>query len=132
MTFDDFLAFIALIGALIVGLLVIVLIWFSILWIKNEIAFYRAPSFPVRATLLSQDFIPSTRQTHVAPVFSGKGRMSMAVYSTGHSERYTTMWDCGKYGRLTSDQERVFRFAQEESVLLLKQVGNETRIWDIR
>ena len=51
---------------------------------KRETQFRMAEPIRVEARLLSYDYSPSTRSTHSAPVFNGKGQMSAAVYSTGH------------------------------------------------
>lgn len=96
-----------------------------------EIQFYRAIPFKCEATLIRNDYIASTRSTHVAPIFSTNGKTSMAVYSTGHSEIFTTIWDCGKYGNIVSDSEHIFRYAKAKSILLLKELGSEIRIYDI-
>lgn len=36
---------------------------------------------------------------------------------------YITIWDCGKYGRLVSEDTHVFKWAHDESMLLLERNG---------
>lgn len=96
--------------------------------IHTEYKFYKIPYEKCHALLLNVDYKPSTKEYHSAPIFNLKGGMSYAWYSTGHSEKHITIWDCGKYGTITSDDEHIFRFAKKESVLHIKEYNNEVRI----
>ena len=50
----------------------------------------------------------------------------------GSYMNHTTIWDCGNYGCLTTTNERVFRWAKKESVLLLRVYGSSVWIEDIQ
>jgi hypothetical protein len=103
-----------------------------------SLVFYEAymwtlvPQFECPATLINDQYHPSTLQSHMAPTMGSSGRMSTTFYTTGSSESYITVWDCGKYGRLRSDNEKVYRWAQPESVLYLKQLDDDVRIVGIK
>ena len=111
---------------------------------KDYKAWKSAPIIIVEATLLNQDYQPSTLKTHCTPVFHGghnsycngqshyhSGGMSMAVRTTGHDKIYTTIWDCGQYGRCICDDEKVFRKAKSKSKLKIKYLFDEVRIYGI-
>lgn len=93
-----------------------------------EYAFYKATPFRVEATLLSFNYIPSTRSSNIA---YNLGSGDPIYYTSGRGETHTTIWDCGKYGRLISDNETIFRFARHKSILLLKEAYGDIRIYDI-
>ena len=105
---------------------------FCILGVYTEIEFYNAPAFEQESILLSQDFTPSTRTTNTAWAFNGKTGATPIFYSSGSREKHTTIWECGEYGRLICNEEIVFRYAKPKSILLLKKVDDEVRIWDIK
>lgn len=88
--------------------------------------------FEQEAILLSQNYIGDTRETNTVPVVTGKGGVGVGVVSTGESEKYITVWDCGKYGKLVANNEQIFRFSREKATLLLKQKGDEVRIIGIK
>lgn len=99
------------------------------LWISvsRELSFYYAPIERVRGKLISAHFTPHSRSSSYVPVYTGKGiGHGMSISTT--KEQYCTVWDCGSYGRIGSSSPDIFRFAQEDSVLLVKCVGAEARI----
>ena len=97
-------------------------------WIYTEMHWSSLPTIEQRATLENCNFRPSTLKNHITPIFSGNGKMHMAVTATGHEDIYTTVWNCGPYGRITCDEEEVFRYAQEEATLLIKVWNEHVRI----
>lgn len=119
-------------GLIIVGSIVTLLIILGIgLLINHEIDFFNAEPFKQECILLCHDYSPSTKKTRLQPVIGLKGKVSFVAHTTGHPEIYTTVWDCGEYGRLISKDRYIFQYAQEKSVLLLKKVDKEVRIYDI-
>jgi len=100
--------------------------------IYQEIRWSRQPSFECEAILLTHDFFPSTLQTHVAPVISTKGQAGTVVYTSGSREKNLTVWDCGKYGRITCIDKQVFRFAKPKANLILKELDGDCRIIGIK
>lgn len=113
--------------AVIIAIVILFFMGYGINWGIKEFKFSRLPMKEVECTLLSADFLPSTRRSHAAPIFSG-GKTSWAWYSTGHSEKYTTIWDCQKYGRLVCDKKEVYRHAQDKSILYIRSNKYDTRI----
>lgn len=121
---DLFDGFVGLIVLGIVVALALVLGTYAI----NEYQFSQVPVVQVEARLISHGFSPSTQRTRVAPVVGSKGQVSCAVYTTGDGEKKITVWDCGKYGRLTSENKRVYQYAQENATLLVRHSDYDTRI----
>lgn len=118
-------------GATIMSLfsLVLALVVFGIIyWIFYEVRFHNQPVIIQKGYLLNIDYKPSTLSTRCVPVFHSRGGMSTAMYTTGHSEKNLTIWDCGKYGRITCDDKTVFRLAKDESMLKLKAWKDDVRI----
>src|SRR5690349_8781746 len=89
----------------------------------NEVRWSETPISEIPCHLLSQNYAASTLRTQAVPVFTGKG-MAMAFTTTGDPEKKTTIWDCGDLGRLTTDNEDVFRWAKEDSIIKIKIRGN--------
>ena len=118
--------------ALIVLAFIAFLIFCGVTWGIREYQFSKVPCIEQECILLSHNFNPSTLRTHVAPIISGKGNVSCAVYSTGHAEQKVTVWDCGPYGRLTTEDKTVYRFAKERSTLYIRSSSWDTRIAGIK
>ena len=97
----------------------------------KEIEWMNCEKFTWEATLVSGNFQPSTVKTNTVPIVSSNGNLSFGVLTTGESEKYITVWDCGKYGRIVCEDEKVFRFAKPRSMLVVKQLDDELRIVDI-
>lgn len=113
--------------AVINAIVIIFLIGYGINWGIKEFKFSRLPIKLVECTLLNSEYLTSTRNSHVAPIFSG-GKTSWAWYSTGHPEKYTTIWDCQKYGRVVSKDKEVYRYAKDKSILQIRSNKYDTRI----
>lgn len=90
-----------------------------------------AKEFTKKCRLLKILHEDSTEESQAVPVFTGNG-VGVGVATSGHSESYTTVWDCGEYGRLVSDDKEVFRWAKPESILYLKTLDSECRIEGIK
>jgi hypothetical protein len=94
----------------------------------DEYQFSKIPVVQVEGKLLSHGFSPSTQLSRVAPIVGHKGQGSCAVYTTGDPEKKITVWDCGKYGRLTSENKRVYQYATDRATLLIRHSEYDTRI----
>ena len=115
------------------GLVIIGLIgWVLVECVYECYVWANVPQFEHHATLLSDQYNPSTLSSHVAPTFNGEGGISFTYYSTGHGESYITIWDCGCYGRLKCDKQEVFQYAKPKSILYLKKLNNDIRIVGIK
>ncbi len=119
--------FFSLVGLVVFGGLALLL---GCAW--DEIKFHSQEQFECKATLIQNDYRPSTLRTHTTPIFSSKGGMHMAVHTSGRSEKYITMWHCEGYGNLVSMKEKVFRLAQPSSILYLKKYNDDVRIVGIK
>lgn len=97
----------------------------------DEYKWHVTPSFKIMAHLLSSSHKASTLETHAVPVVTGKG-VGMGVVTTGESEKFTTIWECGKYGRLVADDEVIFQYAKPISELWIKCRDKECRIDGIK
>lgn len=73
----------------------------------------------VQCTLLKASHSDSTLETHSVPTVTSNGDVGVGVVTTGDDESYTTIWDCGEYGRLVTDDEDVFRWAKKSSTLII-------------
>lgn len=96
--------------------------------IYEEICFSYAPSYRIECELLADSYSPSTIKTRVAPIVSANGQISTAAYRTGNLEKHITVWNCGKFGRLTCDKKEVFQFAKNRSILIIRSNEYDTRI----
>ncbi len=94
----------------------------------EEIRFCYADSYEVECELIHINYSPSTCKTHIAPIISSNGTVSTAIYTTGNSEKKSTLWNCGKFGRLSSDRNDVFQFCKEKSILIIRSNNYDTRI----
>lgn len=99
--------------------------------VRIEAQWDSIPVIECDATLVSDIFLPSTESAHFTPLFSGGG-MSSAMITTGHGERYSTVWDCGRYGRISCDDNTVYRYATDKAVLYIKVWDEEVRITGIK
>lgn len=113
------------------GIALAVLLLLGIVKCQQEAAFDKIPAVAVHCKLLDRSFSPDTHEWHAAPVFNGK-TVSTAVYSTGHSEKKITVWDCGSYGCLVSEHPDIYRYGRSESVLLIRSSPYATRIIGIQ
>lgn len=110
----------------------IAIVLFLAAWLlAYEVIFCCGPDIYVECTLLNNDYHPSTQRTHIAPIISSSGKMSTAVYTTGNPKSYTTVWDCGEYGRLVCTNKKVYQYAKDKSTLIIKHTSYETRIMGI-
>lgn len=105
---------------------------YGINYALDELQFSKVPPVEVECYQLTSEFVPSTLRTNIAPVFSSNGTSSIAVYTTGHSEKLVTVWDCGKYGRLVSEDAYIYRYAKQKSVLYIRHSNYDTRIVGIK
>ncbi len=120
----------ALAFVLAVVLYVLYAVSSGIYWVYDEISWFAAPRFRHECVLMSLQYSPSTSRGHLSPTFVG-GKVGFTPYSTGRSEKNETVWDCGKYGRLISNDKEVFRWARDTSTLLLAKRGKRARIMGI-
>lgn len=115
-------------GFVSAGALILAIVGFLVYYGYQETRFYFLEPVEVECTLLESRYSASTQKTRVAPVASSNGRTAVAVYTTGKPESKITVWDCGMLGRLVSNDGAVYRFAKEESILLIKSNSYDTRI----
>ncbi len=99
---------------------------------KDNKNWEETPIVQAECALERSNFTPSTLQTHAAPTVTSNGDIGMTFYQTGHTEKNSTVWNCGPLGRLSSDNKEVFRWAKEKSILLTKTRGEETRIIGVK
>jgi hypothetical protein len=97
---------------------------------RTQLAVYRQPFFPWQARLVHCERIPST-QFYFTDSFTITPGIAIGAY-TGNTEQFITLWDCGRYGLLASDKEKVYRLAQFETILLLQSYDGLTIIKDIK
>lgn len=112
----------------LLGLFVLFLILAIIGAIIDAWRWHHAVAFKQDAKLLTSSHKASTLETHAVPTVGANGTVGVGVVTTGDSECYTTIWECGKYGRLVSDDQNVFEYAKPKSILWLKKLDNEVRI----
>jgi len=112
------------------SLFIFLLLFMFAVFLIKEIDFKNTPYVEQECRLLSIEYSPSTEKTRLAPIIGGS--TSVAMYTTGTPEMKITIWDCGKYGRLNSDDNNVYRFAKEVSILYIKSNDYDTRIVGIK
>jgi len=128
----DFMDFFEYVAITIIVVVVFGVILLAIVCIKQEIRWYNTPPFEHECRLLNTNFLPSTKTSHVTPIFNQKHGTSFAVTQTGHDDIHVTIWDCGIYGRIISKEKEIFQYAKDPSILLLKALDGEVRIYDIK
>jgi hypothetical protein len=117
------------------GFIFLAIIFMFALYIGNGIAwnleYYCAPSIEQESQLISVSYSPSTASYDITPMIIGK-QIGFIFHSSGNPESYITGWQCGKYGRLVTDSEKVFRHSKPSSILYLKIVRKIPYIDDIK
>lgn len=93
-------------------------------------AYKKLKPVEVECSLISINYLPSTKRSSLAPIFGSD--LSFVYYSTGNDEKCTTVWDCGCYGRLTTNREDVYRYAKDKSILFIKSSDWKTEIVGIK
>lgn len=96
--------------------------------IVEEIRWSRQEAFKWPAKLVSMQSIGSTLQSTPVTTVGSNGQVGVGVVTTGHGEQHLTVWDCGKYGRISVDDETIFRWAKDKSELWLKELDDEVRV----
>jgi len=114
---------------LVVGV-VLFFVWMGFYFFKQEWDWNNAKIEQLPATLLSQQYNPSTQTTDLVPVYTSKG-FGMGVSSSGDPESYITLWDT-KEGRLKVNNKEVWRYAKPESILLITRLNDEFRVVGIQ
>jgi hypothetical protein len=109
-------------------LIIVGVVSFLAAWGYKEYEFSRLEPIRMECSLLSISYSPSTERTRVAPVFGSSKGTSFAVYTTGEPEESLTIWDCGYLGRLTTTNKDVYRYAQDRSILFIRDSYYDTRI----
>lgn len=126
---DDMYGTIGALGAWFIIALLIFVIWFVVSeyigWLKWKVT----PAFKWQCKLISSKYMESTEDTAVGvgPAIGGGGGVSVVAVPTGDPEKFITIWDCGKYGRLVVDDEKLFQQAKKEMTLWLKVKNGLTR-----
>ena len=107
-----------------------ILVFLSIVgyFLINEISWAKTPSTEKECHLTAQNYTASTLRTNVIPLYTGKGGMGMAVATSGDPETKTTTWDCGDFGRITTDNKDCYRWGKDTSTLLIKIRGKDYRV----
>jgi hypothetical protein len=82
---------------------------------------YKQPYFPIVAKLIHIERLHDTHE------FKDGKRIKL-----GRPAQYITLWDCGPYGHLISDKEKVYRWAAFESTLILQNYKGIALIKDIK
>ena len=118
-------------AAAVVITLIVLMVGFGAYFIFDDVMFSRQPTYGHSCTMLSSKFNPSTQQTDLVPVFTGKG-MAFGLATSGHPESLNTFWDCGDLGRWETDNRDVFRWAKPQSVLLFQNYKNQIRLVGIQ
>lgn len=120
--------------ATILAAFLMFLVYCGLEYIYKVHQYNKSPYVEVEATLIENRYCESTLQSHTAPIFnSGKdGGTSMVFYSTGHDENRITIWETKEYGRLMSDNPKVWRLAKPKSILRIKMWLNDPYIDDIK
>jgi len=69
------------------------------------------------------------------PIIEQKARLHSCSYMPPSKycwTTYTTIWNCGPYGRVVCENEQVFKEAKDESILLIKVWDKDVLIVGIR
>lgn len=103
--------------------------------IRKDAAWHNAPITEAKAMLRGIAYNASTLETRVAPVFHDEGGTSFAVYTDGHGEERTTIWDVEGHGNVVCSLPEVFQRAPavgQTAVLQIKTLGTEVRIIGVK
>ena len=100
----------------------------GVMYAWDEIQWARTPEFKYRASLLRSSHLGSTLETHPVTTITTGGQIGIGSVTTGHDEEFYTLWDCGKYGHVSVEDEHIFQYAKEKSDLWIKVRGDDVRI----
>lgn len=117
------IAFFSIFG-IMASVLIVGLSWCAV----NAIRWWKTPVQEIKGRLISSEVKASTQRSSTIPVVTTGGNVGIGVVITGDPEKHITVWDCGKYGKLVSDDETVFRLAEDRSTLLVKFLDGEAWI----
>lgn len=111
---------------------VVITVFFGLLWvggnIRQEILWAQTDSFAHPCTLISSNYNPSTEAAHPVTTINGKGGVGVGVVFTGRPAEHITAWDCGQFGRVATDDLKLFQQAKPQMTLQLKHLDGVTRI----
>jgi len=113
--------------AILIGLFILVVSCV----VLNEWKWGKTPAVECEARLIGSSFLPSTKTSHVTPIY-GNRQMHVALTQTGHYEKYITEWDCGDLGRHVCHEKEVYQYAKDVSILLIKKREEAIRIVGIK
>ncbi len=72
-------------------------------------------------------FIYFRDQSRIRTAFTHKCRLlEREIKYSRYSEHRITVWDAGQYGTLVSEDDHVFRWAKDKSILILNKFDNDS------
>jgi hypothetical protein len=111
--FSDLIMPTVIIGIL---LIIVISIFFSIINFYNNALTKEATIIDCK--LLNRSYQGSTLKTDAVPVvgvgMNGYATVGVGLVTSGHREDFISVFDCGNYGILISDNKEVFRKAKEK------------------
>jgi hypothetical protein len=117
-----------IIGAIIVFVFVVVMV--------PVVCYYQQTNtITIDCKLLSRSFKGSTLETNAVPFvgmgMNGGATVGVGLATSGYSKEFISLFDCGNYGILISDNKEIFRKAKENNKLTVYFGNNDYKILDI-
>jgi hypothetical protein len=120
-----------IIAAIIVFVLVVV--WVLVVFFYKQAI--RKEAITIDCKLLNRSFKGSTLETNAVPVvgmgMNGGANVGVGLATSGYSKEFISLFDCGNYGILISDNKEIFRKAKENNKLTVYFGKNDYKILDI-
>lgn len=90
----------------------------------------------VSCLLLEKSYKGSTLKSNAVPIvgagMNGGVVGGIGVSTSGESEQFITIFDCGKYGNLVSDKKEIFTKSKDKNNLLINFTKNDYRILEVK
>ena len=117
---------------LIVCLFVGLLVFLIITCVCLEISLAMTDSVAVKCHLISTQYTPSSNSIGHGCIVGADGKLANGFVHSYSAEKTSTVWMCGPYGRLATENKEVFRYGKDESLLYIKSNFYDTRIVGIK
>lgn len=113
----------------------ICLLGYFIISYRDEEKKIQKEAITIDCKLLSRNFKGSTLETNIVPAvgmgINGGVMGGVGLVTSGHSEEFISLFDCGKYGILISEDKEIFRKAKENNKLNVYFGEKNYKILDI-
>jgi hypothetical protein len=101
--------------SLFIVFVISIIVFFSYSYLQNSL---NKKAIIIDCKLLNRSYKGSTLETNAVPVvgmgMNGSATVGVGLATSGHSEDFISVFDCGNYGILISNDKEVFRKVKEK------------------